>query len=129
MTILQGASQGIEDSACIAECVDRANTVEDLPKVLKAFEAIRRQRVEFFIRRGRFNASVMHMPDGEKQKERDQRLANTIGNLPDMKKWEGGNVDDPPSEPFGPRTNAYMTGFNIFDYVSEFNRFLVGTEF
>jgi salicylate hydroxylase len=102
----------------LAECVERAKTAGDLPKVFQAYETIRKPRVDFLIQRGRFNASVSHLPDGEKQKERDQRLRNLGGGLPEVKSWNGKNVDDPPSEPFGPKTNAYINGFDILDYVS-----------
>lgn len=102
----------------MAECVGRAENAGDLPKVLQAYEAIRKPRVDFFVQRGRFNASVSHLPDGEKQKERDERLRNLGGIIPNMKSWDGKNVDDPPSEPFGPKISAYINGFDILDYVS-----------
>jgi salicylate hydroxylase len=93
--------------------------VEDLPKVLRAFEAIRKPRVEYMIKKGRFNAVEWHLPDGKEQEERDQRLAAMTGGLaPDMSSWDGKNVDDPPKEDFGPMVIAYLAGYNIFDYVS-----------
>ncbi|KAG0649790.1 Salicylate 1-monooxygenase [Hyphodiscus hymeniophilus] len=48
-----GANQCIEDSASLAICLEKARTFSDLPKVLKAFEQIRKPRIEWFIRKGR----------------------------------------------------------------------------
>lgn len=42
----QGGSQGVEDAACLAECLDRASSTIDIPKILKAFEAIRKPRTD-----------------------------------------------------------------------------------
>ena len=56
-------SQCIEDSASLALCLERAETLADIPKVLSAYETIRKPRTEWCIKKGRQNARMLHMPD------------------------------------------------------------------
>jgi 2-polyprenyl-6-methoxyphenol hydroxylase-like FAD-dependent oxidoreductase len=42
----QGAAASIEDGAALAECLDRAESVLDLQRLLSAFEMIRKSRCE-----------------------------------------------------------------------------------
>jgi 2-polyprenyl-6-methoxyphenol hydroxylase-like FAD-dependent oxidoreductase len=70
----QGASQCIEDSASLALCLERAETLEDIPKVLAAYETIRKPRTECCIKKWRQNAQMLHIPDGEEQQKRDRYL-------------------------------------------------------
>jgi len=53
-----GASQCIEDSACLSECLDRAEGVADKDKVLRAFEKIRRPRTDYLAKMDRVNARM-----------------------------------------------------------------------
>ena len=70
-------------------------------------------------RRGRQNAKIWHLPDGEQQQERDKRIGSKPVGIPDMKVWDGKNVDDPPEgNPYHPLALAYTNGYDIFDYVS-----------
>jgi salicylate hydroxylase len=114
-----GAAQCIEDSACLSKRIDRAHSMDDLPQMLRAFETIRRPRVEYIVKRSSNNSQLWHLPDGEQQRERDAimaQMSNIV--LPTKDVWNGKNVDDPPPEKFGPQVNAYAYGFDIFDYVS-----------
>jgi salicylate hydroxylase len=69
--MIQGAGQCIEDSASLAICLEKVESLSDLPKVLEAFEAIRKPRTEWFVERARALAQMCHLPDGPQQEERD----------------------------------------------------------
>jgi salicylate hydroxylase len=45
-TLGMGAAQCIEDSACLALCLDAANSLSDLPKILIAYQTIRKPRTD-----------------------------------------------------------------------------------
>lgn len=111
-----GASQGIEDSACLAMCLEAAQSIHDLPKVLHAFETIRKPRAEWMVQRGREESLGFFLPDGEAQQQRDAYIKNNRLWLPTG--WDGSHVDEPPEGQFNPLSHAYRQAFNIFDYVS-----------
>jgi salicylate hydroxylase len=123
LLILQGAAQCIEDSACLSLCLERAESITDLSKVLKAYETIRKPRTEWLAKKGRENAVMWHYPDGELQQKRDEFLSR--GPLGISKAWDGKPIDDPPEGPFNPLTFPYMQGYDITDYVSFFSYFCV----
>lgn len=60
---LQGAGLCIEDSAFLAECLDQAKDLNDLPRVLEACETIRKPRAEYLIRIGHDLVKVYHADD------------------------------------------------------------------
>ena len=115
---LQGAGQCIEDSACLSECIDRAKSLDELPKVLRAYEQIRKPRVEYIQKKGRLNSHIWHLPDGEVQRQRDQRFAGSDFGVLGKKRWQGPHIDDPPTEPFGPQVDAYTHAYDVIDHVS-----------
>jgi len=113
----QGGASSIEDAACLAECLDRATSTSDFHRVLKAYEAIRKPRVEWISAIATFNCQSWHMPDGPDQQQRDERVGARPSGLTN-EGWDGTHVDDPPSSLFGPLTFPYLDGHNVFDYVS-----------
>lgn len=111
----------VEDAACLAECLDRVNFVEDLPKILHAYEQIRKPRTEWFVKRGSHMAAIWHLPDGESQQKRDKAWGARPLSLPDRTVWDGKHIDDPPVGPevaFHPLINPWTLAFDIVDYVS-----------
>jgi salicylate hydroxylase len=113
----QGASQCIEDSACLKICLDRAHSPSDFPQVLRAFEQIRRPRVEWLTRKGRENAKMWHLHDGPEQQHRDQFLGMKPLGIAGKKMWAGESIDEPPEGQFNPLATAYIQGYDIVDYV------------
>jgi salicylate hydroxylase len=97
-------------------CLDYAKSVSDLPRVLAAYEQIRKPRAEWMVRKGRETAKIWHLPDGEQQRQRDKYLATMSSSV--TSKWDGKNIDDPPEGNFNPLIQPYMQGFDIIDYVS-----------
>ena len=111
-----GAAQGIEDSACLVMCLEAAQSIDNLPKVLTAFETIRKPRAEWMIQQGKAECAAWHLPDGEAQQQRDAYIKNNRVWFPTA--WDGSHVDEPPEGQFNPLSQAYRQAFNIFDYVS-----------
>jgi salicylate hydroxylase len=97
-------------------CIDEAESLADLPKVLKAFETIRKPRTEWLVRRGREMAKTFHLPDGPEQEQRDAFLGKEP--LFSASSWDGKHIDDPPEGVFNRLTFVYMSGYDIMDYVS-----------
>lgn len=76
--LAQGASLSIEDGAALAECVDHATDVTQIPAVLNAFAEIRKPRCETVQAGSRSNGDIWHMPDGPEQQKRDQDMLSTM---------------------------------------------------
>ena len=72
--LAQGAAVSIEDGSVLAECVDRAHNVSDLPALLLAFQAMRKPRCEMISRGALANGDIWHMPDGPEQEQRDRDM-------------------------------------------------------
>jgi salicylate hydroxylase len=72
--LAQGAAVSIEDGVSLAACVDRAEDISDLSKLLLAFQAIRKPRCETVSGSALENGDIWHMPDGPEQKQRDHEM-------------------------------------------------------
>ncbi|MCJ1474684.1 hypothetical protein MMC13_003344 [Lambiella insularis] len=73
--LAQGAAAGIEDGATLAECLTRITSKNDLPRVLQAYEQLRRPRCERIAAVVLQNAKYFFLPDGPEQEERDRLYA------------------------------------------------------
>ena len=73
----QGANQAVEDAVVLAECLADAHDADDAPAALARYAAIRRDRVQRVHATSRRNAGMLHLPDGDEQRERDRVLADT----------------------------------------------------
>jgi salicylate hydroxylase len=94
----QGASMCIEDWASLALCLGRAQSPADFPKILKAFEEIRKPRVERMVVRGRENARISHLSDGPEQVMRDNFMRSMPLGVPRKNVWDGQHIYGPPEE-------------------------------
>ena len=109
----------VEDGASLAECLDRAKTVEYIPRLLKAFENLRRARAESMIELSRATMSQWHLPDGEQQQQRDafwskmESLITAGDNF-----WDKKPVDNPPTGFMDPLLQPYFRGHDAIDFVS-----------
>jgi salicylate hydroxylase len=115
---------GVEDGCSLGECLDRAKTVEEIPRVLKAFENLRRPRAESMIRFSRETMSQWHLPDGEQQRQRDQfwsKLGPLMAAVDEG--WDRKHVDEPPKTFTDPLLQPYFRGYNAMDFVSLSSRF------
>jgi salicylate hydroxylase len=71
----QGACQAIEDAAVLTRCLDEAD--EDVTAALRRYEALRLPRTARLQRVSWRNATTYHLPDGDDQRARDARLADS----------------------------------------------------
>jgi salicylate hydroxylase len=69
--LAQGAAQAAEDAAVLRQCL-AANT--NMHEALKKYEGIRRPRASLIQAKTREHQYILHIDDGEEQKDRDQRM-------------------------------------------------------
>ena len=70
--LAQGAAQAVEDAAVLRQCL-AAET--DLAVALKKYETIRVPRASLIQSKTREHQYILHIDDGEEQKERDARMS------------------------------------------------------
>jgi salicylate hydroxylase len=77
----QGAAQAIEDAFVLGECLDGASSSE-VPEALTRYEQIRMQRAEEMQDSSRAAADTFYLPDGQLQRERDERYRTLLETHP-----------------------------------------------
>ncbi|CZT53031.1 uncharacterized protein RSE6_14462 [Rhynchosporium secalis] len=68
----QGATQAIEDAAVLNGCLARAQSLNDIFRLSKAYEDIRKPRAEKIKATSLGNMKQYGLPDGPEQEERDE---------------------------------------------------------
>ncbi|KAH7324103.1 FAD dependent oxidoreductase domain-containing protein, partial [Rhexocercosporidium sp. MPI-PUGE-AT-0058] len=68
----QGATQAIEDAAALSGCLAKAQSLEDVPRLTQAYEAIRKVRAEKIKATSHGNMKQYGLPDGPEQEARDE---------------------------------------------------------
>lgn len=74
----QGANQAVEDAVELASLLAGADT-DEIPERLRAYELARAPRAAAIQQGSRGHSETMHLPDGPRQRERDQALRRTAG--------------------------------------------------
>ncbi len=69
--LAQGAAQAIEDAGVLAVCLSMTAHV---PGALKVYEAVRKTRAETIQSSATAMRTVLHLPDGPEQEERDRNM-------------------------------------------------------
>ncbi|MBW4721483.1 FAD-dependent monooxygenase [Saccharothrix obliqua] len=69
--LAQGANQAVEDAVALAACL---GATTDPAAALRRYETARRERTALIQTRSRANTRVLHLADGEEQRERDLAL-------------------------------------------------------
>ncbi|WEW58589.1 2-polyprenyl-6-methoxyphenol hydroxylase [Emydomyces testavorans] len=105
----KGAAMAIEDGAALGECLDRARSTWDIPKVLHAFEAIRKPRCERVQAVARENEHIWHLPDGPQQVARDRVMKQKAEEVKKETSWNPNRWSD---EEFQP----WLLGHDVFTY-------------
>jgi salicylate hydroxylase len=77
----QGAAQAIEDAYVLAECLEDASS-RDVPAALRRYEQLRMQRAEEMQDSSRAAADTLYLPDGDRQRERDERYRSLLDTYP-----------------------------------------------
>lgn len=84
----QGAAQAIEDAAALAVCLAEAGPGPgpgDPARALARYAEVRRGRTDEVHRISRGNSTMLHLPDGEEQRRRDEVMASS--NDPRSQDW------------------------------------------
>lgn len=85
--LAQGAAQGIEDGACIANEISKCKTREDIGQAMLNYERRRKRRCEKIQSGARLNNHIWHLPDGPDQEERDQSMKNIKFGVSNPNQW------------------------------------------
>jgi salicylate hydroxylase len=104
----------VEDGATLAECLSRAATVDQIPKAMNVYEAIRKPRVDKLKNASEESGVEKHYPDGEKQQRRDEQM-KMVMNTHLTKIPKPGEKNRHPS--------AWIVGHDVIGYVSTFEVF------
>lgn len=72
--VAQGAAQGIEDAGALACVLSKLDSVDQIESALNVFQAVRKERAEKIQSSASATRQVLHLPDGEEQRVRDQRM-------------------------------------------------------
>lgn len=56
----QGAAQALEDAAALGKCLARATGAHDVPRLIKLFEEIRKERAYQIQARSALNGRIWH---------------------------------------------------------------------
>src|SRR5271163_90943 len=99
--VAQGAAQAVEDAAVLGIALSKITTKDDIPVVLKAYELARKERAEKVQNTAGHTRTILHMPDGEDQINRDQAFANVA---------VGGQNPDPWGDPAAQR---FLWSFDV----------------
>jgi salicylate hydroxylase len=74
----QGATSSIEDAAVLAGCLEYAKTKGDIPSMTRAYEEMRKGRVDKVKKISRENMKRYGLPNGKEQEDRDRIFAKTL---------------------------------------------------
>lgn len=109
---------GIEDGAALAETLERATNIEDIKRVLPAFETIRKPRAELIASASAMLGKMWQMPDGEAQQQRDERMKAMP--IWDAKTWNGTHVDEIPGSLRDLKYQTWVMGYDTIAFVCFF---------
>ncbi|CAF4536491.1 unnamed protein product [Rotaria sp. Silwood1] len=74
--VAQGAAQAVGDRAVLAASLAMIDSIEQIQTALKVYELVRKERAETVQMSANKTRQVLHLHDGEKQRERDEILIN-----------------------------------------------------
>ncbi|XXH04739.1 hypothetical protein Hte_011161 [Hypoxylon texense] len=74
--LASGAAMSIEDGAVLAECLSRikSKSPAEIKRALAVYEECRVGRTETIVKRSSWQQYQQHLPDGQEQRERDERM-------------------------------------------------------
>jgi 2-polyprenyl-6-methoxyphenol hydroxylase-like FAD-dependent oxidoreductase len=106
----------LEDTVTLAECLERASTTNDIPKVLKAYQEIREPRCKLVQTWSSTQGKRVTIPDGPVQEQRDKRFGTQNAWIPHPP-WDGVQIDELP-ELDSPYWAAWLSGHDAVAFVS-----------
>jgi len=108
---------GLEDGAALGECLERAKSIEDIPRLLHVFESIRKPRAELLSKVSANTSHLWQLPDGEAQQKRDKYMKST----PMWKEsdaWDGTHIDDIPESATDPTYQEWVMAHNVISFTN-----------
>lgn len=111
----QGGGMALEDAMTIAECLERAEVLEDVPRLMRAYQVIREPRCRIMQQRGLIMNQVMRMPNGPAQEARDEVMRKQSDMFLDVP-WDGEHIDQLPDSVNAPGFVNWQNGHdaNLF---------------
>lgn len=113
--LAQGAAQAIEDGAVLGECLARVESRRDIPNLLRAYQAIRKPRVERVQQGSRETSAIWHLEDGPDQQRRDTAFS-LMGIEQDIgERGDDQLVEVNPNSLSGKEFQPWLYGHNVFE--------------
>lgn len=103
----QGGAMAVEDAICLAECLDRAKTIENIPAVLQAFQEIRQPRCKLVQDWSAAQGQRATLPDGPMQEKRDEMLKK-LSEVTYREPWNKTHVDKNPESIISPEWEPWL---------------------
>lgn len=72
--VAQGAAQAVEDAATIAVVLSGVSSRDEVPQALLIYETARKSRTDSIQCTAEQTRHALHLPDGEVQKDRDEKF-------------------------------------------------------
>ncbi len=99
----QGAAMAVEDAAALAEALHQIDHVDDLPRALRVWEAVRIERSSQMQEASLINGRLWHFPDGPLQQARDEGMRPEV---------EGRQFVRSPNQWSDPTTQRWCYGYD-----------------
>ncbi|KIW16953.1 hypothetical protein PV08_04144 [Exophiala spinifera] len=99
----QGAAMAVEDGAALAEALHHVESIDDLPRGLRVWEAVRKDRADKMQEASLINGKLWHFPDGPLQQARDEGMRPEV---------EGREYVTSPNQWSDPTTQRWTYGYD-----------------
>ena len=107
----------MEDAATLAECLARAESEHDIPRVLRAYQQIREPRCKMVQAKARMLRGGMMLHDGPAQQGRDETF-KSFRSWQFNEPWVGEHIDELPASVIASNYMAWQNGHDAALYVS-----------
>jgi salicylate hydroxylase len=116
----------IEDAAVLAGCLSRANSTDEIPELMRAYEEIRKPRAEKIKATSEGNMRQYGMEDGPEQVARDEMYKKTLVTPVESKEKKEVVKADMNATYGSPGFSMWLYGYDIDEQLRQY--FQVGTE-
>jgi salicylate hydroxylase len=110
----QGAAMAVEDGIVIAECLARARSSSEIPRLMRFFEKLRLDRCYIILDAARNNGNIWHLADGPEQQKRDEQMRHrSVVKIAST----ATTTHDNPNKWSDPKFQPWMFGHDAFAHV------------
>ncbi|KIW56578.1 hypothetical protein PV05_05230 [Exophiala xenobiotica] len=99
----QGAAMAVEDGAALAEAIHQVEDISGLPRALRVWEAVRKDRADKMQEASLINGKLWHFADGPLQQARDEAMRPEV---------EGREFVTSPNQWSDPTTQRWTYGYD-----------------